>query len=93
MLKIFDHNQVMRELQPILEAWSNIELIPYTAYGFRLYRNESRLWMHVDKSKTHVISCIYHIGSSENSEPWPIVIEDYEGNTNSVVLKVRYQHL
>jgi hypothetical protein len=43
--------------------------------------------MHVDRTQTHVISCIYHIGSSENSEPWPIVIEDYHGNTNSVVLK------
>ena len=74
-------------MQPILEAWSGVALTPYTAYGFRLYRNESRLWMHVDKTRTHVISCIYHIDSSENAQPWPIVIEDYEGNTNSVVLK------
>jgi hypothetical protein len=51
------------------------------------YRNESRLWMHVDRTQTHVISCIYHIASSANAEPWPIVIEDYAGNTNSVVLK------
>jgi len=79
--------RVQEELQPILEAWSNVELTPYTAYGFRLYRNESRLWMHVDKTRTHVISCIYHIASSENAEPWPVVIEDYEGNTNSVVLQ------
>eukprot|EP00980_Cylindrotheca_fusiformis_P001936 scaffold442_cov110-Cylindrotheca_fusiformis.AAC.3 len=78
--------RVLRELQPILEAWSGIELEPYTAYGFRLYRNESRLWMHVDKTTTHVISCIYHIASSENAKPWPITIEDYHGNTNSVVL-------
>lgn len=79
-------NQVQEELQPILEAWAGIELEPYTAYGFRLYRNESRLWMHVDKTKTHVISCIYHIASSEDAQPWPVVIEDYHGNTNSVVL-------
>lgn len=77
---------MQEELQPILEAWSGIELEPYTAYGFRLYRNESRLWMHVDKTRTHVISCIYHIASSENAKPWPVTIEDYHGNTNSVVL-------
>mmetsp|Transcript_114211 Transcript_114211/g.170851 ORF Transcript_114211/g.170851 Transcript_114211/m.170851 type:complete len:348 (+) Transcript_114211:160-1203(+) len=88
----FIHNKkltrrVMHEMKPILEAWSGIELLPATAYGFRLYRNESRLWMHVDRTQTHVISCIYHIASSDNAEPWPIVIEDYAGNTNAVVLK------
>ena len=77
----------MKRVQPILEAWSGIELVPSMAYGFRLYRNESRLWMHVDKTQTHVISCIYHIASSDDAQPWPIVIEDYEGNTNSVVLE------
>jgi hypothetical protein len=52
-----------------------------------VFRNESRLWMHVDRTQTHVISCIYHIASSDDSEPWPIVIEGYDGTTNSVVLK------
>ena len=80
-------SRVLNELQPILEAWSGVELEPYIAYGFRLYRDKSRLWMHVDRTRTHVISCIYHIASSEDAEPWPVVIEDYDGNTNSVVLK------
>jgi len=39
------------------------------------------------RTQTHVISCIYHIASSEGSKPWPVVVEDYDGNTNSVVLK------
>ena len=43
--------------------------------------------MHIDRTQTHVISCIYHIASSDDAEPWPIVIEDYDGNTNSVVLE------
>jgi hypothetical protein len=43
----------------------------------------------VDRTQTHVISCIYHIASSMDADPWPIVIEDYDGNTNSVILKVR----
>jgi hypothetical protein len=41
----------------------------------------------VDKTQTHVISCIYHIASSEDAKNWPVVIEDFDGNTNSVVLK------
>ena len=79
--------RVLQELKPLHEAWANTKLTPYRAYGFRLYRNQSNLLMHVDKMETHVISCILHIDSSEDSEPWPILIEDYQGNTNEVVLK------
>jgi len=79
--------RALKELQPILEAWSGVDLVPAIAYGFRLYRNESSLWMHIDRTQTHVISCIYHLASSEDSQPWPIVIEDYEGNTQAAVLK------
>ena len=42
--------------------------------------------MHIDKSETHIISCILHIDHSEDSEDWPIVIEDFQGNTNEVIL-------
>jgi len=78
--------RVLHELLPMHEAWAGIKLHPYTAYGFRLYRNESSLYMHVDKPDTHIISCIFHIDSSDDAEDWPIVIEDYQGNTNEVVL-------
>ncbi|KAG7349311.1 hypothetical protein IV203_011908 [Nitzschia inconspicua] len=80
-------HRALQELKPILEAWSGMELIPSIAYGFRLYRNESSLWMHIDRTQTHVISCIYHIASSDDSDPWPIVIEDYDGNTQAAVLQ------
>lgn len=81
------NKRALTELQPILEAWSGVELVPAMAYGFRLYRNESSLWMHTDRAQTHVISCIYHIASSDDSEPWPIVIEDYSGNTQMAHLE------
>ena len=32
------NERALKELQPILEAWSGIELVPAIAYGFRLYR-------------------------------------------------------
>ena len=34
-------SKASKELKPILEMWSGMELIPSIAYGFRLYRNES----------------------------------------------------
>jgi hypothetical protein len=73
-------------LRHYVETWSQVPLTPYRAYGFRLYRNESQLWMHVDRSQTHVVSFIYHVDSSEDAESWPIYIEDFQGRTHEVVL-------
>jgi hypothetical protein len=38
LLFLYSDMQVLREMQPIVEAWSGIELRPSIAYGFRLYR-------------------------------------------------------
>ena len=73
--------RVLDELQEYSEAWVGFQLTPVTAYGFRLYRNTSRLHVHVDKTQTHVISFILHIDSSDDAEPWPILIEDLQGST------------
>lgn len=81
-----DNRQVLNEMKPMFEWWSGIDLQPSIAYGIRAYRNDSNLLMHVDKASTHVISGIYHVGRSEDAEPWPIVIEDFRGNTNQVYL-------
>jgi len=79
--------RVLHELRDYAETWSGVELTPYRAYGFRLYQNNSQLTMHVDKMQTHIISFILHIDSSEDAEPWPIFIEDFNGNTHEVTLK------
>jgi hypothetical protein len=78
--------RVLHELQPYAEQWSGMKLNPWGAYGFRLYRNESTLFMHIDRMETHVISFILHIDSSDDAEPWPIFIEDFNGNTHEVTL-------
>lgn len=77
---------VLKEMQPFAEAWSGVELTPHKAYGFRLYQEGNQLMMHTDRSQTHVISFILHIDSSEDAEPWPIMIEDFFGNTHEVIL-------
>jgi hypothetical protein len=72
--------QVLKDLHYYPETWAGMELTPFTAYGFRLYRNESNLHVHVDKGETHVISYILHIDSSDDADPWPILIEDFQGS-------------
>eukprot|EP00587_Corethron_hystrix_P017029 CAMPEP_0113323744 /NCGR_PEP_ID=MMETSP0010_2-20120614/16534_1 /TAXON_ID=216773 ORGANISM="Corethron hystrix, Strain 308" /NCGR_SAMPLE_ID=MMETSP0010_2 /ASSEMBLY_ACC=CAM_ASM_000155 /LENGTH=199 /DNA_ID=CAMNT_0000182795 /DNA_START=590 /DNA_END=1189 /DNA_ORIENTATION=+ /assembly_acc=CAM_ASM_000155 len=69
------------------EEWAGVPLVEETAYGLRVYRNHSNLLMHVDRHDTHVISSILHVDHSSDAEPWPLVIEDFQGNTNEVVLE------
>jgi hypothetical protein len=59
--------RVLHELKHYAETWTQMPLTPHAAYGFRLYRNESQLWMHVDRMQTHIISFILHIDSSEDA--------------------------
>jgi hypothetical protein len=80
-------DRILEELHPLMEAWSQVPLVPHAAYGFRLYQNNSRLFMHTDKTETHIISGILHVDRSEDAEPWPILIEDYQGNLNEVLLE------
>lgn len=81
--------QILVALKPYHEAWAGVPLKGAMAYGLRVYRNDSNLHMHVDKSNTHIISCILHVDHDQDpeSEPWPIVIEDFQGNTNEVFLE------
>ncbi|KAL3822175.1 hypothetical protein ACHAXA_008191 [Cyclostephanos tholiformis] len=81
------NRRAMVELKDIHEAWSGISLVPNNAYGLRVYRNQSKLLMHVDESRTHVISSILHVGHDPDGVPWPLIIEDLHGNTNEVYLE------
>ena len=42
--------------------------------------------MHIDKTAAHVVSAILHVDHSDDAEPWPLVIEDFDGVTQEVVL-------
>jgi hypothetical protein len=78
--------RVLHELHPYTEEWVGFPLVAHQAYGFRVYRNESQLYMHTDRILTHVVSFILHIGSSDDADPWPIFIEDFLGRTHEVTL-------
>ena len=54
------NNAVMDELRPLHEEWAGVKLRNGQSYGIRVYKNGSTLVNHVDRSETHVISCIFH---------------------------------
>merc|ERR1712157_237866 len=35
----------------------------------------------------HIISCILHIDHDHTGDDWPLIIEDFDGNTNEVTLQ------
>lgn len=79
------NNEVLTSLKPLHEEWSGVLLQPVKAYGLRVYRNGSTLQMHHDKVNDHIVSSILHVGHS--GEPWPIVIESFDGSTHEVDLQ------
>ena len=75
--------RLSRELQPRLEEWSGMRLVESACYGIRIYQRGCYLYNHVDRTETHIISatiCVDHRLSS----PWPLTIEDIEGNVSQV---------
>lgn len=81
------NRKVLFELRPLHEAWAGVPLVPNNSYGLRVYRDGANLNMHLDKVDTHIISSILHVGHDEDMEPWALVIEDFQGNTNEVHLE------
>jgi len=79
-------NDAMYGMQESLEAWSGIPLRASTAYGLRLYQEGNTLTMHTDRVESHVISCIVHV-DRDVDEPWPIVIEGFDGRSVEVDLQ------
>jgi hypothetical protein len=82
--------ETVNAMTPLHERWAGgMKLKPTSAYGIRFYQNQSSLVMHYDRVETHVISSIMHIAHEydDQKEPWPIQIEDHNGNLHSVVLE------
>jgi hypothetical protein len=43
--------------------------------------------MHTERPNNRALACILQVDSSpKNANPWPIAVEDFEGNTNLVRL-------
>jgi hypothetical protein len=72
----------MEELLPVHAEWAGLPLQPVVSYGMRVYRNESTLMFHNDRTNSHIISSIFHIAHKydNDDEPWPIEIEDHRGD-------------
>jgi hypothetical protein len=77
---------LLDEMKEMHETWSGVSLVPMQAYGLRIYEPGNSLTMHTDRIDSHVISSIVHVDRDTN-EPWPIVIEGFDGKIAEVDLQ------
>lgn len=79
-------NRWGKELQPIMEEWSGVELEFIQGYGIRSYNRDSILSVHRDEIKTHVISAIIFVDEYPDVK-WPLDFLDHEGNHHKVTFE------
>ena len=76
---------LQHSVRPILEEWSGLQLAPTYCFGIRTYLNNSRLYMHVDRIKTHAVSAIINVDQDVDKD-WPLEILDHDNNVHEVYL-------
>lgn len=74
---------VCHALKPAHETWAGMQLKESNCYGFRVYQRGCYLHNHVDRTQTHIISSTICV-DYRLDKPWPLYIEDIEGNPHQV---------
>tara|TARA_R110002126_G_scaffold213048_1_gene359503 strand:- start:23207 stop:23818 length:612 start_codon:yes stop_codon:yes gene_type:complete len=78
--------RLLDDLHQAHEEWSGLSLKKAACYGIRVYQPGSYLYNHFDTATSHAVSstiCIDH----RLSGPWPLYIEDNEGNAHEVPIE------
>ena len=78
--------KIINYIQPELETWTGLDLLPTYVYGIRTYRRGAELKMHKDTLQTNVISVIINVDQKVD-EPWALQIKNHEGELSEVLLK------
>ena len=76
-----------KQLQPLMEEWSGVELEFSAGYGIREYIPNSVLGIHRDMAQTHVISVIIFIDESPEGTKWPLEFVDHDKNIHRVTFE------
>ena len=80
------NQSLLSDLQQAHEEWSGLPLKKAACYGVRVYQPGSYLHNHVDRARTHVVSCTICIDRRLSSR-WPFYIEDVDGRPHEVSIE------
>eukprot|EP00008_Paramoeba_atlantica_P010164 CAMPEP_0201488686 /NCGR_PEP_ID=MMETSP0151_2-20130828/19322_1 /ASSEMBLY_ACC=CAM_ASM_000257 /TAXON_ID=200890 /ORGANISM="Paramoeba atlantica, Strain 621/1 / CCAP 1560/9" /LENGTH=358 /DNA_ID=CAMNT_0047874037 /DNA_START=31 /DNA_END=1107 /DNA_ORIENTATION=+ len=78
---------IIKAVQPILEEWIGGETpLEFTSlYGVRIYKNNSYLLNHVDRSATHAVSAIIQVDQKVD-EDWMLEVLGHDEKVNHLTL-------
>jgi prolyl 4-hydroxylase len=84
-LTIQQRRTVLRQVQEILEQWTQTRLVPTSLYGLRIYERDAVLAPHVDRMPL-IISAILNV-AQEVEEAWPLEVIGHDGVAVNVTMK------
>ena len=80
-------SKLIKEMQRVLEWWTERPLVPTATFGIRIYHNQSMLINHVDRADTHVASAVIQVGQDGLQEGWPLEVLNEDGSCSEVYLQ------
>ncbi len=78
--------EIHKNLKPILEEWSGVNLEPTYVYGIRVYERGAVLVEHRDRKITHAVSTIINVDQNVEID-WPLFIDDHYFRNHKINLK------
>jgi len=66
------HSGIVKEMQQVLQWWTQIRLKHTSTFGCRIYKRGSMLINHVDRSDTHIASAVLQVAQRDIDEGWPL---------------------
>ena len=81
-------NQVSREMQDVMQWWTNQHLRHTATYGIRIYKRDAMLLNHVDRMETHLGSAVLQVDqNTDDNRGWPLEVMKPDGTTCEVYLQ------
>lgn len=81
-------HEVIKEMQQVLQWWTNKQLKHTSTFGVRVYRRGSMLINHVDRHDTHLASAVIQVHQQVDEDGgWPLELLGTTGETYEVYLQ------
>ncbi len=78
-----DKWQMIKEIQNVVESWTNQKVVLTSVYGIRIYREGAILASHVDRLPL-VSSAIVNVVQYNVTEPWALEVIGHDGVAHNV---------
>mmetsp|Transcript_43438 Transcript_43438/g.87823 ORF Transcript_43438/g.87823 Transcript_43438/m.87823 type:complete len:388 (-) Transcript_43438:150-1313(-) len=82
------HGGIVKEMQEVLQWWTDMRLRHTSTFGVRVYRRHSMLIDHVDRMDTHLASAVLQVAQEVDDDGgWPLEVLLPSGRAGEVYLQ------